>query len=477
MVGDSLATLGRLQYETYKPTPRQLLFHRIPRWRGLSYLVKGAIGGIGGGKSAVCQQELAWLALRTPGGVSVACRVSMPKAEMSLIDEFGEFLGATAEWKGSKHSFLFPNDHRLIVCPLDKWDRFGSTKFVGAYSQETQEADPRSLFVLEERLRHPAGMVDGKPMYRLLFDARPVEKKHWIAEKFIANAWDVEAGAEARKSAKMPHWIYVRFQTYDNPHLRPGYIEDLEFRYRDDPRFMRMMIYGEVGYSLEGTPVYGDAYRSEIHDATIEEDPRLPILRGWDFGYHSPAVVWCQYARDGRLLVLREFTPKEIGLERFIDEMLATQRIEFPRRHPSQYRDFGDIAGDQVDVMGTRPHEVVQNRLETFFEGLKKWPIESGVNILRGLMTKPARSFDGKLRTRFMVDTRCETLREALRGGYRYPDKGKTESPQKRTGYDDVADALRYVAQSVAGEPEYENEYEWRGRGAAADFASYGPHS
>jgi hypothetical protein len=472
MVGARIPLEAR--YETYVPEPRQLIFHKIPRWRGFNKLVKGAIGGIGGGKSAACMQEQAWVCRQTPNGNSIAGRQSMPKAKMSLIDDYGEFLGRVAEWRAG--SYHFANGHRLVICPIDKWDRQGSTKFVSAYVQEAQEvADARSLLVLSERLRHPAGIVNGVPYYRLLFDSRPIEHRHWIAEKFIANAWNVEEGPEARTRARMPHWVYVRFQTYDNSHLRPGYVEELEFEYGDDPRFIRMMLYGEIGYSLDGKPVYGDAYKPELHDATIEEDPRLVMLRSWDFGYHYPAVTWSQYTRDGRLLTLREFCPKDISLERFMDEMEALQKDEFPNRHPSQYRDFGDIAGDQVDWTGQKPHDIVMARFETSFEGLRKAKVEDGVNVVRKLMMKPARSLDGRLRTRYLVDTRCETLREAFRGGYRYPDTGNVDKPKKGTPYDGVADTVRYVAQSVAGEP-YENAYEWTGGATTTDFAAYGPH-
>src|SRR5262245_33862815 len=164
-----------VSYETYHPNGRQLVFHNVYRWQGFNKLIKGAIGGIGAGKSACCMNEQGLICHYTPNGVSVACRVSMPKADLSLIDEYGEFLGASAQWSSKKSSFFFPNGHRLIVCPLDKWDRFGSTQFVTAYSQETQEADYRSWYVLSERLRHPAGMQNGIPWYRLLFDSRPVE--------------------------------------------------------------------------------------------------------------------------------------------------------------------------------------------------------------------------------------------------------------------------------------------------------------
>jgi hypothetical protein len=463
-----------VQYETYKPNDRQRIFHAVPRWRGFNKLVKGAIGGIGGGKSAACQQEQAFIATQTPGGVSVACRVSMPKADISLIDEYSAFLGKSAEWVPSKTSFFFPNDHRLIVCPLDRWDRFGSTQFVTAYSQETQEADYRSWYVLSERLRHPAGMQNGVPYYRLLFDSRPVESKHWINEEFIQKAWNLEEGVNARLKAPKPYYVYCRFESWDNQaNLRPGYIEELIQEHKGEPQWEKMMIRGEIGYTLEGRAVYGDVYREELHVATIEEDTRLPILRGWDFGYHSPAIVWCQYTRDGTLVVLRELCPKEINLDRLIQEMLALQENEFPRRHPSQYRDFGDIAGQQVEEQtGLTAIEVVENRLGTHFEGLRKDNVEAGLEVIRRLMRQPAKAIDGRLRTRFLADRRCPTLLEAMKGMYHYPEKGAgMNRPKKGTGYDDVCDALRYLAQTITAEG-VDDEYEWTG-GGTTSFASY----
>ena len=440
-------------YETYKPNPRQAMFHGVRRWEGFNKLIKGAIGGIGGGKSAAVFQEMAWIAMHTPGGASVMGRGSMPKADLTLISEFGEFIGPFAEWKHD--CFWYANGHRTEVIPFDKPDRLGSTKFVAAGAQETQELDYRVWSTLSERLRDPHGIVDGIPYYRLLFDARPIESRHWLKEKFIDLAWDIETGPDNRQKARKPFYVYVRFESFDNQaNLRPGYIEELLEEHRDEPGWIKMMIEGEVGYSLEGAPVYGEVYRPEVHDATIEEDPRLPILRGWDFGFRSPAVLWCQWTRSGQLLVLREYCPKKVQRDQFVDEMLAQQALYFPHRHPSQYRDFGDIAGQQADFASgeiTTMH-YIEERLNTSFEGLQKNNIEDGIEVVRTLMRRPAK-YRGAHLTCFLVDTRCETLREALRGMYAYPEKGGEHRPPKKgTGYDDVCDCLRYVAQSVASE-------------------------
>ena len=464
--------LNEAAFESYVPNQRQQIFHGVKRWKGFNKLIKGAIGGVGGGKSAGCMQELFEVCNRTPGGISVMMRGSMPNAESTLITEIGDFVGSFAEWR--KGAFWLPNGHQIEVKPGDRPDRFGSTQYVAAYSQETQEMEYRVWSTISERLRHPAGMQDGIPFYRYLFDSRPIERRHWINERFIEKAWNVEDGLPARERAQKPFYAYVRFESFDNlKNLRPGYIEELLEEHKDEPGWINMMIYGEVGYSLEGQPVYGEAYDAEIHDAEIEEDPRLPILRGWDFGYRSPAVLWCQYTRAGQLLVLREYTPKRIQRDQFVDEMLAQQELFFPHRHPSQYRDFGDIAGRQGDFTSeVDTIAYVEERLQTSFEGLRKDSVEDGIEVVRQLMRRPAK-IRGERLSCFLVDVRCETLREALRGMYFYPEKGgEHRGPKKGNGYDDVCDALRYVAQSIVGEQFAEPTWQPRDD-EGATFAHY----
>lgn len=466
-------------FESYKPNGRQALFHRVTRWPKFNKLIKGAIGGLGGGKSYCCQQELIEMAMKTPEGKSVAMRESLPKAEGTLVDEIQKIGGALLQWSPTKFSHYLPNGHQILYLPADKWDRLGSEQFVVGYIQETQEVDYRIWSVLSERLRHPKGIVDGIPYYRLLFDSRPVGSKHWIKEQFIDYAWNVEDGPKLRPHAKKPFYAYCKFQSWDNKeHLRENYIEELMEEHKNEPGWIQMMIYGEIGYSLEGVPVYAETYRPEVHDAEIQEDPRLPILRFWDFGFRSPAILWAQWTRDGRLLILREFCPKKIERDRFVDEVIARQEIEFPDRDPSQYRDFGDIAGQQITWAGITDIEYIEGRLGTVFEGLVKDSVEDGINCVRYLMRKPA-PYERQFRTCFMVDTSCVTLREALRGHYFYPEKGHHKPPQKGNGYDDVADALRFGAQSLVAEGQggVVDGYRWGERPEDTEpeaFASYG---
>ena len=332
---------------------------------------------------------------------------------------------------------------------------------------------------LTQRLRDPRGIVNGVPYYKGLFDARGVKKEHWIYKKFVEHAWNVDnrerhsdackSGFLCREHVGNPDFVYVQFKTTDNlENLRPNYLEDQLRAHKDDFAWKQMMIEGEFGYDIEGRPVY-EAYRPDTHDAEIVEDQTLPILRSVDFGYNHPAVLWAQYTRDGRLLVLRELCP--VGLSR--DELHAAvagfERAEFPERHPSQYRDFGDVAGEQPNTTGVTDAEAWEQFFKTRIES-RKARVNDGLEVVRNLMTRTTK----KGLPRFQVDYRCETLREALGGGYYY----STDSYDAKTGdakieriqpYVDVADALRFIAHSAIDE----SVQTYTGFKSLTAFASY----
>ena len=94
--------------------------------------------------------------------------------------------------------------------------------------------------------------------------------------------------------------------------------------------------------------------------------------------------------------------------------------------------------------------------------------MQDGLEIVRGLMMRNTK----KGEPRFVVDESCERLIDALRGAYYYKVDKTDERPVKGEGYDDVADALRYVAQLVV-----EDSFVTAGRhqpsGGSKAFASY----
>jgi hypothetical protein len=432
--------------EQYHPTERQQVFHSIAPYN--PKLVKGYFGGLGSGKSTACEHEQAWVCLKTPGGKSAAVRYSMGRSHGTLIEDYQRLLRGVARWVSSRSRFEFDNGHHLYVYPADAWDRFGSFDLVSFYIQEAQEVDYKIFDALNQRLRHPAGIQNGIPWYRGYIDARGVKTDHWLWEKFVKRAWDVDTGLDKRKSVPNVDFVYIKGRTYDNlENLRQGYMEELIRDHKDDIAWQKMMIEGEFGFDIEGRPVY-ECYRPDVHDATIYEDPTLPILRGWDFGFNRPAVVWCQYTRDGRLLVLRELCPTGVSRDELVALVDGLQKAEFPNRHPSQYRDYGDAAGEQANAASTIDDiEYIENKLHTSIE-TRKARIKEGLEVVRRLMMQTTK----KGEPRFQIDTRCDRLIQGLRGAYYYETEKTNDVPVKGLGYDDVCDALRYVAQLVVEE-------------------------
>lgn len=436
-------------YETYVPNPRQLFFHSVPALG--SRLVKGAIGGYRAGKSTCIENELIELCMKMPGGDSVAVRKSVAqRVELSVLGDLKKMLlpGGHASWRSSEDHFLFPNGHRLFVMPADAWERFGSFDLCNFFIQEAQEVTPKVFEMLTSRLSSKAAKIDGRFYYRGFIDARGVDSSHWIYTDFIEKAWNVDDGHSKRGEAQNPNFAYMRFKTTDNLQLDPSYVADMILQHQDDPTWIDVFINGEIGIEVSGKAVYGNAFDPAVHVAEIAEDPALPIMRGWDFGYRAPAVVWTQFTRSGRLLVLRELVPGDLSTDALIDQALALQATEFPFRNPENYLDYVDAAGDQINSAGFRDIGTLEGRLGTEVNW-RKGDIELGLGTLRNLMSRTVK-LKGTTVHRFAVDHRCETLIAALRGSYHYPEGGKKDGPPIKGGpYAGVCDALRYVAQLV----------------------------
>src|SRR5262249_44671932 len=199
---------------------------------------------------------------------------------------------------GENKRFEFPNGHTGWIAPADDWQRWGSVDITHYYIQEAHEIkDPNVLPTLSSRLRHPAGKRNGRYYYRGLLDARGVDTHHWLMKDFIAKAWDYDTGKERRTTAPNPNWVYMRFRTSDNrKNLPPNYEERLRDEYRGSEAWIKVFIDGEIGISVEGRPVFAGAFDRDRHVVPeIAEDLTLPMLRGWDFGYRNPAVVFMQY--------------------------------------------------------------------------------------------------------------------------------------------------------------------------------------
>lgn len=77
----------------------------------------------------------------------------------------------------------------------------------------------------------------------------------------------------------------------------------------------------------------------------LQYNSSLPLLRGWDFGFHRPAVCFAQVDQNDRFVILNELVGRDVLIDVFADNVLSFTNIHFPG---STVRDYCDMAGIQV---------------------------------------------------------------------------------------------------------------------------------
>lgn len=182
-----------------------------------------------------------------------------------------------------------------------------------------------------------------------------------------------------------------------------------------------------------GRRVYPE-FRSDLHVASLSPIPHHDIWRGWDFGYHHPAVVWAQVdSSTGRLNVLAELLGEEIVINRFAEDVLRLSKAMFPGY---TFMDAGDPA---VRAKSDKSEKTTADILRTYGIRIqyRNTLIKDGINMMRNLLlTRP----DGTLK--FKIDNKCSILVDGFMGGYTRNDE---DEPEKDGYYEHIFDALRYL--------------------------------
>lgn len=230
-------------------------------------------------------------------------------------------------------------------------------------------------------------------------------------------------------------------------HLKPDYYENMMQGKGQD--WIDVYVHAKFGKSLAGRPVF-PTFKSDWH---VSKEPLrairmdgYPLLIGMDFGL-CPAAVIGQVDPWARLLCLDELTSDGMGALRFAREKLKPL---LARKYPGYpVVIIGDPAGNQR----------AQTDEKTVFEVLRAEKFTaigaSSNNLAKRLAAVEAylgAQRDGK--AAFLVDPGCREMIRALRGGYRFKVKAKTQeaddSPEKN-GSSHIADALQYLCLHADG--------------------------
>ena len=216
----------------------------------------------------------------------------------------------------------------------------------------------------------------------------------------------------------------------------------------------------------EGEPVIPE-YDPKIHRRPCDVDPQLRLLRGWDFGFDSPVVLFGQLSLTGQLRILDELCPFNTSLASLVpmmkaktlqllggvalgrdddldlggsDEMLQLFGLQ-PQIMSDPVMDAGDPAGRNQTSLGAEIDILAQMgiQIHTIRPGT-----EESYEHLRGRLQKQIFTPDRGYEPAFVVHPRCESLHQALAGGFsRSPNA--PYKPVKSHPAKDLVDALRYL--------------------------------
>lgn len=171
----------------------------------------------------------------------------------------------------------------------------------------------------------------------------------------------------------------------------------------------------DVNFSIPvGAPVFKPPFDRKTHVASthIAAHPGLPLIRGWDYGFRHPAVVFMQVAANGQLLYLDEAMGDNIPLDMFVEVNIERSK-EIMGVKSFKCLDFDDPAGMHRESSGYSPRDVMMKHGIIMMGGRKRVPLKESILLMRENMEiRP----DG--RPGALFNECCETLIRAMDGVY-----------------------------------------------------------
>lgn len=427
-------------------------------------------GPVGSGKTTACLFELFRRAAEqapAPDGLRYTrfaiVRQTLKQLKDTVLKDITSWLEGIAEYKVSDSTvYINVGDIRSewLLIPLDNPEdqrRLLSLQLTGAWMSESIEMDVAIISPLAGRCgRYPGANLGGATWMGIIADTNmPSEGESWHKlmtepppdwEIFIQpggmadDAENLEWLTQTPDTLKLPATSEVRRaqgRTYYERFLRSN-----------SPEWCTRYVHAEFGPDPSGSAVFRESFKASFHVVEgVTPIPSYPLIVGQDFG-RDPCSVICQLDHKGRLLVLKEVTAEDIGLEIHVERSLRPALMD---------KEFlGHAIAIVGDPAGRSKGSIAE---ESCFDALKRM----------GFMSFPAPTNDIDPRLRaveafllaqrdggpaILIDKeKCPTIIRALNGGYRY---GKTKSGQRKllpdkNEYSHIMDALQYACLAAHG--------------------------
>ena len=408
---------------SYKPFPKQLLFHQAPQQ------FRAFVGAFGAGKSCAGVWEAIDLSMRYPGNFGLICRKYgddlKETTQKTFYEECPHSLITDITEGGNKVVFINGSEIRfsgLYTKAKMRISKVGSMNLGWFMIDEAHETQEEDFNMLQGRLR----LKNALKHYGFI-TTNPPNSDHWIAKRFGVNNND---------------YFKIHATSYDNPTLPADYIKNLEAM---PEAWRRKYLFGEFGFLQYGFPVYSN-YNEKLHLKDLQYNNGLSVIRSWDFGWHHPAVLYIQTDADMRSYFLEEQFGDKIYIEDFADKVIFNSNKNYP---DANFIDYGDPAGNQKSDKSKRTSiEILKEK------GIKvksrRSLVAKGIDLMEKRMAmliagEPAIQID---------KNKCRIFTEGLAGGYHYAknQEGIPEvEPAKDGYYEHFADCARYYIENTFG--------------------------
>jgi hypothetical protein len=436
----------------------------MDRFHASEMFVRVALGPLGSGKTTGCCYEVLRRALeQAPDAAGVrrtrwlVCRETVPQLETTTLPSWRQHFGSElGSWKMSvpiTHAWRFEvGDGTRVEADIyfmgldgdDAVDKIRGMELTGAWVNECKDVPKSVIDMLTGRVgRFPSKNMGGPTWAGIIADTNMPEDDHWLytlAEVSQPRDWEFfrQPGGVIKVGDQ---WV-LNPLAENLQHLPEKYYERQLGGKADE--WIRVFLAAEYGYVSDGRPVYPE-YSDVHHVAEFDFVPGVEILVGCDFGL-VPAAVFCQQDAWGRLWVLDELLPEDIGAKAFAIEVKKFIASHYPN---------ATIGGAWGDPIGEKRQQGNEDIMTTFqimaVNGFKCKPAPGNNElVLRreavvGMLT---RFVDGK--PGLIINRRCVRLRAGMSGKYcfkRVQQKGEVfaDKPNKNTGHADICESLQYL--------------------------------
>ena len=254
----------------------------------------------------------------------------------------------------------------------------------------------------------------------------------------------------------MVEWIMCA--TSDNPFAGTNYATGLmaiQSKMGRSANVVRRVIFGESVPAYGGVPVYPQFDESK-HIGHFPFDHNLPLVCGWDFGFHHPAVVFsnllkCEFGYNHYISVgevadgvsLTVYSLYKDYVQPYIKDRFSNASLILHAGDKAGYR----ASSSNKDKRGDMKILIDEYNIPFLHRTLD---LKNSLQYMRGLLN-PKKQCKCGLEFILIDQLYCPVLIGALQGGYKYPKpRGGTvgEKPVEDRWFADIACAWRYGAEN-----------------------------